>query len=126
MKNTSFSSLLNQLSEEFSQYRRSIFRCLIIGMTCSSSKKCVSAIWERFALLFGGKGISQRRFYGFLNSATLPWNKIRLSSIHMMGDDILTEGKLVLAADDSTYGKSGKKIEGSATHFDHAAKLKLF
>ena len=80
MKNTSFSSLLNQLSEEFSQYRR-------------------------------------------LNSATLPWNKIRLSSIHMMGDDILTEGKLVLAADDSTYGKSGKKIEGSATHFDHAAKL---
>ena len=123
MKNTSFSSLLNQLSEEFSQYRRSIFRCLIIGMTCSSSKKCVSAIWERFALLFGGKGISQRRFYGFLNSATLPWNKIRLSSIHMMGDDILTEGKLVLAADDSTYGKSGKKIEGSATHFDHAAKL---
>lgn len=41
----------------------------------------------------------------------------------MMGDDILTEGKLVLAADDSTYGKSGKKIEGSATHFDHAAKL---
>ena len=83
MKNTSFSSLLNQLSEEFSQYRR-------------------------------------------LNSATLPWNKIRLSSIDMMGDDILTEGKLVLAADDSTYGKSGKKIEGSATHFDHAAKLKLF
>ena len=44
----------------------------------------------------------------------------------MMGDDILTEGKLVLAADDSTYGKSGKKIEGRATHFDHAAKLKLF
>ena len=123
MKDTSFSSLLNQLSAECSQYRRSIFRCLIIGMTCSSSKKCISAIWERFALLFGGKGISQRRFYGFLNCATLPWNKIRLSSIHMMGDDILTEDKLLLAADDSTYGKSGKKIEGTANHFDHAAKL---
>ena len=123
MKDTSFTSLLNQLSEELSQYRRSIFNCLIIGMTCSSSKKCVSAIWERFALLFGGKGTTQRRLYGLLNSSKIPWLKIRLRSIHMMGDDILTEGKLVLAADDSTYGKSGKKIEGSATHFDHAAKL---
>ena len=101
MNNNSFSSLLNQLSVDFSQYRRSIFRCLIIGMTCSSSKKCVSAIWERFAPLFGGKGITQRRFYGFLNSSKLPWNKIRLSSIRTMGDDILTEGKLLLAADDT-------------------------
>ena len=41
----------------------------------------------------------------------------------MMGDNILTEGKLLLAVDDSTYGKSGKKIEGAATHFDRAAKL---
>ncbi|NRA90860.1 MAG: transposase [Simkaniaceae bacterium] len=122
MNNNSFSSLLNQLSVDFSQYRRSIFRCLIIGMTCSSSKKCVSAIWERFAPLFGGKGITQRRFYGFLNSSKLPWNKIRLSSIRTMGDDILTEGKLLLAADDTIYGKSGTKIEGAATHFDHAAK----
>ena len=123
MKNNNFTSLLNQLSEELSQYRRSIFRCLIIGMTCSSSKKCISAIWERFAPLFGGKEVTQRRFYGFLNSSKIPWANIRLRSIRMMGDDILTEGKLVLAADDSTYGKSGMKIEGAATHFDHAAKL---
>ena len=122
MKNTSFSSLLNQLSEEVSQYRRSIFRCLIIGMTCSSSKKCVATIWERFALLFCGEETTQRRFYGFLNSSMLPWNKIRLNSIRTMGDEVLTENKLLLAADDSTYGKSGKKIEGAATHFDHAAK----
>jgi hypothetical protein len=122
MKNPSFSSLLNQLSEEFSQYRRSIFRCLIIGMTCSSSKKCISAIWERFAPLFGSKGVTQKRFYGFLNCSSLPWNKIRLSAIRSMGDDVLTEGKLLLVADDTIYGKSGKKIEGAATHFDHAAK----
>ena len=41
----------------------------------------------------------------------------------MMGDNILTQGRLLLAVDDSTYGKSGKKIEGAATHFDHAAKV---
>lgn len=39
-----------------------------------------------------------------------------------MGDDVLTEGKILLAADDTIYGKSGTKIEGAATHFDHAAK----
>jgi SRSO17 transposase len=122
MKKTTFSTLLNQLSEEISQYRRSIFRSLIIGITCSSSNKCISAIWERFALLFGGKGITQRRFYGFLNCSTLPWNKIRLSLIQTMGNNVLTEGKILLAADDTIYGKSGTKIEGAATHFDHAAK----
>jgi hypothetical protein len=40
----------------------------------------------------------------------------------MMGEEVLTGDKLILALDDSTYGKSGKKIEGAATHFDHAAK----
>ena len=122
MKNTSFSSLLNQLADEVSQYRRSIFRCLIIGMTCSSSKKCISTIWERFSLLLCGEGTTQRRFYGFLNCPILPWKKIRLNSIRTMGDEVLTEGKILLATDDSTYGKSGKNIEGAATHFDHAAK----
>ena len=94
-------------------------------MICSSSKKCISAIWQRFAPLFADKGITQRRFYGLLNSPTIPWTKLRLSSIRMMGDNILTEGKLLLAVDDSTYGKSGKKIEGAATHFDHAAKIEF-
>ena len=123
MKNITFRSLLNQLSEELPQYRRTIFRSLIIGLICSNSKKCVSAIWERFGLLFGGSEITQRRFYGLLNSAKIPWKKIRLSLIRSMDDDILTEDKILLAADDSTYGKSGKKIEGAATHFDHAAKI---
>ena len=53
----------------------------------------------------------------------MPWTKLRLRSIRMMGDNILTQGRLLLAVDDSTYGKSGKKIEGAATHFDHAAKM---
>jgi len=123
MKNITFSSLLNQLSEQLPQYRRSIFRSLVIGLVCSNSKKCISVIWERFGLLFGGSEITQRRFYGLLNSAKLPWEKIRLSLIRSMDDEILTEGKILLAADDSTYGKSGKKIEGAATHFDHAAKI---
>ena len=40
MKDFSSSSLLSQLFEHFSPYRRSIFRYLIIGMVCSSLKKC--------------------------------------------------------------------------------------
>ena len=123
MKNITFSSLLNQLSEQLPQYRRTIFRSLVIGLVCSNSKKCVSAIWERFYLLFGSSKITQRRFYGLLNSANIPWEKIRLSLINTMDEEVLTEDKLLLAADDSTYGKSGRKIEGAATHFDHAAKM---
>ena len=123
MKNITFSSLLNQLSEELPQYRRTIFRSLVIGLVCSNFKKCVSAIWERFHLLFGSSGITQRRFYGLLNSAKVPWEKIRLRLIHTMDDELLTEAKILLAADDSTYGKSGQKIEGTATHFDHAVKI---
>ena len=123
MTNVTFRSLLNQLSEELPQYRRTIFRSLIIGLICSNSQKCVSAIWERFGLLFSGSEITQRRFYGLLNSAKLPWERIRLSLIRIMGDEVLTEEKILLATDDSTYGKSGKKIEGAATHFDHAAKM---
>ena len=123
MKNITFSSLLNQLSEELPQYRRTIFRSLVIGLVCSNFKKCVSAIWERFYLLFGSSGITQRRFYGLLNSAKVPWEKIRLRLIHTMDDELLTEAKILLAADDSTYGKSGQKIEGTATHFDHAVKM---
>lgn len=123
MKSITFSSLLNQLSEELPQYRRTVFRSLMIGLICSNSKKCVSVIWERFSFLFDGREITQRRFYGLLNFAKLPWDKIRLSLIRSMGEEILTEEKILLATDDSIYGKSGKKIEGAATHFDHAAKM---
>ena len=67
--------------------------------------------------------MTQKRYYALLNSPIIPWTKLRLRSIDTMGDNILTQCRLLLAADDSAYGKSTKKIEYTASHFDHSAKV---
>ena len=123
MNNYKFSTLIEELSGNISTYRQTIFTCFIYSLVCSSSKKCISVIWERFAPLFCETKTSRRRFYNFLNSSCLPWKELRLHLIKLMGENIQTKGRVLLAIDDSTYGKTGKKIEGAATHFDHACKL---
>lgn len=120
MKEIKFRDLLGQVSQEISEYRRSIFSCIIMGS--SNSKKCIWSIWDRFASLFTEGDVSKNRFYGVVNSAKISWDNIRGQVITLMGEQAFTKGKLIIALDDSTYGKSGKKIEGAATHFDHAAK----
>lgn len=122
MSNLKFNSFVNQVSEEIPAYRQSIFSCIIMGMVCSSSNKCIASIWDRFTCLFCDTNITLKRFYTFLGTTNISWVRIRLKLISMMGKEALTEGKLLIAIDDSNYGKSGKKIEGAATHFDHAAK----
>lgn len=123
MPDRSFSKIVKDLSQNISTYRQSIFTCFIYSMICSANKKCVSAIWERFSPLFCDEAVNSKRFYNFLNSSKLPWQKLRIAIIKMLGDRALTQGKVILAIDDSTYTKTGKKIEGAASHFDHAAKM---
>ena len=40
----------------------------------------------------------------------------------LLGEEMLENGKIIIALDDTTYAKSGKKISGANTHYDHAAK----
>ena len=40
----------------------------------------------------------------------------------LLGEEMLENGKIIIALDDTTYGKSGRKIAGANTHYDHAAK----
>ena len=70
---------------------------------------------------FFGIDINKRRFYIFMASNKLPWDKLwqRLWSII---PDPLTDGRLLVALDDSINPKTGKKIFGCSHVFDHAAK----
>jgi hypothetical protein len=42
--------------------------------------------------------------------------------VKLLGDNAVTEGRVLVALDDSTYGKTGQHIAGCDSHFDHAAK----
>ena len=67
--------------------------------------------------------MTEKRFYLFLAAAKIKWDLILIKILELLGPQMLTDGLLMLIVDDTTYGKSGKKISGCQTHFDHAAKL---
>jgi hypothetical protein len=70
---------------------------------------------------FFGIEISKRRFYTFMASNKLPWDKLWIKLWNTIPDP-LTDGRLLVALDDSINPKTGKKIFGCSYIFDHAAK----
>ena len=66
--------------------------------------------------------ISQRRFYTFMASPKLPWDKL-WRTLWSLIPEPTTEGRLLLALDDCINPKTGKQIFGCASFFDHAAKI---
>ena len=66
---------------------------------------------------------TRKRFYCFLKSGKIPWDSLWRKIFKMLGDRILTYGRLVLALDDTVYGKTGRNIANCGIHFDHAAKM---
>jgi hypothetical protein len=88
----------------------------IIPFTTSISSNVLRSIQTLF-----GFHVNQRRFYTFMASNKLPWNKLWLALWSMIPEP-LTDGRLLIALDDFINTKTGKKIFGCATIFDHAAK----
>lgn len=85
---------------------------------------CTSAITSnllRSLHAFFDAEVTQRRFYTFMASPKLPWPRL-WSILWAMIPNPLTAGRLVLALDDCINPKTGKRIFGCATFFDHAAK----
>jgi len=70
---------------------------------------------------FFGIDINKRRFYTFMASNKLPWDKLWVKLWDTIPDP-LTDGRLLVALDDSINPKIGKKIFGCSHIFDHAAK----
>ena len=88
----------------------------IIPFTSSISSnilRCMNA--------FFGIDINKRRFYIFMASHKLPWDKLWAKLWNTIPDP-LTDGRLLVALDDSINTKTGQKIFGCSHVFDHAAK----
>ena len=121
--NIRFKDILDQVSEIIPSYRRLIFKTIVIGLLVGKNKRTISGIFQQFACVFLGTPITQKRFYSFLESSSIKW----LAMWHFLAQFIrpfaFTEDRILLALDDTSYGKTGKKIQGCATHFDHANKV---
>ena len=65
--------------------------------------------------------ISKTRFYRFMSSKVFNWDIIWMKIFKLIPYPE-TNDRLILALDDSITPKSGKKIFGCESFFDHAAK----
>ncbi|MCK5783500.1 MAG: transposase [Desulfobacterales bacterium] len=118
--------LLKKLKNEFSNSRQGkewgtwfIYTLLAIIIPFTSSK--TSNLLRCLKTVFGFADIRKKRFYTFMASPKIPWQRLWLCLWKLIPDP-LTDGRLFLALDDCINPKTGKKIFGCDTFFDHAAK----
>jgi hypothetical protein len=119
-------SLLTELKEEFSQSRKGeersawfIHTLLAIILPFTSSK--TSSLLRALRTLFGFADISWKRYYTFMGSPKIPWDRL-WPRIWKMIPEPETNGRLIVALDDYINPKTGKKIFACTKVFDHAAK----
>lgn len=117
----SFAQTLNTLAELVPAYRREIFKTIILGLLIGKDKKSIAGVYRVFSSTLS-MIISRKRFYCFMQSTKIPWAALWTKAMELIGDRFLVDGRLILLVDDTTYGKTGRKIHGCDTHFDHAAK----
>ena len=115
-------SILKPLQDEFasSSERADWFACtllcFILPFTRSRSSNILRCLRELFDL-----SITQRRFYTFMASPKLPWLRL-WPVVWRLIPEPQTQGRILLALDDSITPKTGKKIFACHHFFDHAAK----
>lgn len=117
-----FEELLDKVAETVPAYRRSIFKTIVIGLLVRNGGGRISSIFRHFAGLFADTGITRKRFYTFLNSDKVKWAAIWGRAAELLGSFVSVDGRVLMALDDTTYGKTGKKISGCGIHHDHSAK----
>ena len=88
----------------------------IIPFTTSISSNVFRCINTLFGL-----GVNQRRFYTFMASNKLPWDKL-WPALWRIIPNPLSDGRMLIALDDFINPKTGRKIFGCSHIFDHAAK----
>ncbi len=114
-------ALLEPLQQEFNKSQRAtwfsyILLAIILPITASRASNLLRCLTTLFKV-----HISKRRFYIFMASPKIPWEKLWVS-IWKLIPSPTTDGRLLLAGDDSINPKTGKKIFGCHHFFDHAAK----
>ena len=119
-------SLLNDFKEDFAPSRKGderstwfIYTIIAIIIPFTSSK--TSNLLRCLQTLFGFSLMTGRRYYTFMASPKLPWEKL-WNRVWKMIPDPFTDGKLITALDDCINPKIGKKVFACHKFFDHAAK----
>ena len=120
-----FTTILNTLSESIPTYRKLIFKIILTGLVIGKNSKTISGIFREYSFILVGTNLTRRRFYQFLSSSKINWDFIWQAIVGLLKEHVTVAGRLLIALDDSTYGKSGRNIEGCSTHFDHAAKQNM-
>jgi hypothetical protein len=113
LQNEFSSSKLGNLRSKWFAY---VLLSFIIPFTSSMSSNILRCLQTFF-----GININKRRFYTFMASSKLPWDKLwpkLWSSI----PEPFTDDRLLVALDDFINPKTGKNIFGCSYIFDHAAK----
>ena len=118
--------ILKKLKKEFSHSRKGeergtwfIYTLVAIIIPFTSSK--TSNLLRCLKSLFGFTGIRKKRYYTFMASPKIPWQRL-WKCLWKMIPEPLTNDRLLLALDDYINPKTGKKIFGCDKIFDHAAK----
>ena len=117
--------LLRPLQDAFSdtqlgRERASLFAYTLLAVIVPFTSSMTSNILRTLIALFGIE-IKKKRFYTFMASSTLPWQKL-WQTVWSLIPSPETEGRLLVALDDCINPKIGKNIFGCETIFDHAAK----
>ena len=90
---------------------------VIIPFTSSMTSNLLRSLRTLFGL-----DLDRRRFYTFMASTTLPWDRL-WSILWGAIPDPLVDGRILVALDDSINNKCGRKIFGGGFFHDHTAKL---
>ena len=90
---------------------------VIVPFTSSMTSNPLRSLRTLFGL-----DLDRRRFYTFMASTTLPWDRL-LSVLWGAIPDPLADGRILVALDDSINNKRGRKIFGCGFFHDHTAKL---
>lgn len=117
--------LIQPLHQAFSTsdlgQRRALWFCYsLLAIIVPFTSAITSNLLRSLNTLFG-LDIQQSRFYCFMGSDQLPWDKL-WSMVWSKVREPQTEGRLLLALDDFINPKTGQKIFGCGRFFDHAAK----
>ena len=119
-------SLLSELKQEFTQSRKGEergpwFICTLIAIIIPFTSSRTSNLLRAIETLFGFADIQKKRYYTFMASPKIPWDRL-WPRVWKMIPEPETKGRLLVALDDFINPKTGKKIFGCASLFDHATK----
>jgi len=117
--------ILSPLQQEFTatplgRLRSRLFAHVILACIIPFTSSMSSNLLRACAHLFG-MDVNRRRFYAFMGSGKLPWNRL-WPTLWRMIPEPATNGRLLLALDDFINPKVGRKVFGCSNIFDHAAK----